>query len=293
MATAGEWIEGARLRTLPLSASSVVLGTALAVRAGAFDPVLAALCLVVGLAVQVGTNFANDYSDGVRGTDADRVGPQRLVGSGAAPPQAVKTAAFAAFGVSCLAGLVIVVLVQQWWLLAVGAACVAAAWFYTGGPHPYGYAGWGEVFVFVFFGLVATCGTAYVQKGALTWVDAVAGAAMGFGACAVLVVNNLRDIPTDEVSGKRTLAVRLGDGRTRLLFGLCCYASFLAVLLVAFALTKWALIGAAMGVPLYLARSIVAGGGTGMDLVRALKLVSVSQLVGAIGVLAGSSVAVA
>ncbi len=182
-----------------------------------------ALCaLVVAVALQVGTNYANDYSDGVRGTDVARVGPLRLVASGLRSPSQVKRAAMISFGVAGVAGLVIAAY-AGWWLIAVGAACVAAGWFYTGGPRPYGYAGFGELFVFVFFGLVATAGTAYIQLGRLTAVAGLAGAASGLFAVALLVVNNLRDVEGDAVSGKLTLAVRVGASATRRVY-VCCMA---------------------------------------------------------------------
>src|SRR4051795_4085348 len=217
MASPGEWFAGARPRTLPAAVSPVLAGTAVA---GYVDSAVwwkAALAMVVSLALQVGVNYANDYSDGIRGTDADRVGPMRLVGSGTATPRAVKAAAFAAFGVAAVAGLVLAA-TTAWWLVAVGAVCVVAAWFYTGGDTPYGYLGLGEVMVFVFFGLVAVIGTTYVQTE--TWDVAALYAAIGIGAlaCAILVANNLRDIPTDRLAGKLTLAVRLGDDRTRGLY---------------------------------------------------------------------------
>jgi 1,4-dihydroxy-2-naphthoate octaprenyltransferase len=177
----------------------------------------AACALAVALAMQVGTNYANDYSDGVRGADDGRVGPVRLVAARLAAPASVKRAAIASFAVAVTVGLVLAAAVS-WWLVPVGAACVAAGWLYTGGPRPYGYAGLGEVFVFVFFGLVATAGTAYVQEERLTIAMVLAGVPVGLLATALLVVNNLRDIPTDAVAGKRTLAVRLGDRATRLLY---------------------------------------------------------------------------
>ena len=216
------WVLGARPRTLPASAVPVIIGTAVA-RAGGQVIWWRALCaLVVAVALQVGTNYANDYSDGVRGTDVARVGPLRLVASGLRSPSQVKRAAMISFGVAGVAGLVIAAY-AGWWLIAVGAACVAAGWFYTGGPRPYGYAGFGELFVFVFFGLVATAGTAYIQLGRLTAVAGLAGAASGLFAVALLVVNNLRDVEGDAVSGKLTLAVRVGASATRRVY-VCCMA---------------------------------------------------------------------
>ncbi len=223
MATPAQWIAGARPRTLPAAVAPVAAGTGVAVDADGFVAWKALLALVVALALQVGVNYANDYSDGVRGTDDDRVGPLRLTGSRAATPGAVRAAAFAAFGAAAVAGLVLV-LTTAWWLVLVGAASIAAGWFYTGGSRPYGYSGLGEVMVFVFFGLVAVVGTAYVQVGTLAHgllLPALeAAVAVGAVACAILVVNNLRDIPTDRGAGKLTLAVRLGDDRTRGLFAL-------------------------------------------------------------------------
>jgi 1,4-dihydroxy-2-naphthoate octaprenyltransferase len=192
----------------------VVVGTAAADRFVAWR---FAAALVVALALQVGTNYANDYSDGVRGTDDRRVGPVRLVAAGLASPAAVRRAALVAFGVAAAAGLVLAA-AAGWWLLAVGAASIAAGWLYTGGPRPYGYAGLGELFVFVFFGLVATVGSGYVQDERVRWPMVAAAVPVGMLATALLVVNNLRDIPTDSAAGKRTLAVRLGDRRTRLLY---------------------------------------------------------------------------
>lgn len=198
------------MRTLPLAIAPVLLGSAAASITDSFSPLLAALCLVIALSLQIGVNFANDYSDGVRGTDAHRVGPPRLTGSGSASPARVRAVAFAFFGLAGLSGLVVTVLTQIWWLPAVGVVAILAAWFYTGGKRPYGYAGFGELFVFVFFGLVATVGTTYVQSQTLTLEALAAGIGSGLLACAVLMVNNIRDIETDRVAGKKTLAVRLG-----------------------------------------------------------------------------------
>ena len=211
----------------------MVVGVACAVGAGrAITLWRGGLALLVSLALQVGTNYANDYADGVRGTDASRVGPTRLVAAGLASASAVKRAALAAFAVAAGAGLVLAA-VTSWWLIAVGAACIAAAWFYTGGPKPYGYLGLGEVFVFVFFGLVATAGTTFVLIEALTALALAAAVPVGLLATALLVVNNLRDIPTDREAGKRTLAVRLGDGRTRVFYVALLVASFVVASVVA------------------------------------------------------------
>ncbi len=220
------WVAGARPRTLPASIAPVAVGAA-AARPIETSWGRLALCAVVALALQVGTNYANDVTDGVRGTDARRVGPLRLVGSGLASPRAVRSAALGAFLVAGLAGLWLASL-TTWWLLAIGAAAMAAGWGYTGGPRPYGYAGLGEPFVFVFFGLVATAGTTYCLSGHVTALSIVAGAAMGAFACTLLNANNLRDLAGDALTGKRTLAVRLGrTGAGRL---------YVALLVGAFAL---------------------------------------------------------
>jgi 1,4-dihydroxy-2-naphthoate octaprenyltransferase len=212
----------------------VLVGTACA--AGEVDIIAwrAAAAMVVALALQVGTNYANDYSDGVRGTDSDerRVGPVRLVGQGLKSPGAVKRAALLAFAVAGVAGLTLAVAVG-WELLAVGVASIAAGWFYTGGRHPYGYYGFGELFVFVFFGVVATTGSAYVQQEELTGLPIVASVPVGLLATALLIVNNLRDIPGDTASGKRTLAVRIGDRRTRALYVGALVLAFVCVPVVA------------------------------------------------------------
>ena len=219
------WLAGARPRTLPASAVPVVVGTAAAGAAGSVIWWRAAVAMVVAVALQVGTNYANDYSDGLRGTDTVRVGPVRLVASGLASPQAVRRAAVAAFAVAAGGGLALAA-VAGWWLILVGAACIAAGWLYTGGPRPYGYAGLGELFVFVFFGLVATVGTAYVQVGRVTGLAVGAAVPVGLLAVALLVVNNLRDIPGDTASGKRTLAVRIGAPATRKLYAAAVLVPF-------------------------------------------------------------------
>lgn len=215
MATPAQWIEGARLRTLPLAIAPIIAGSAAAFEMSEFKPFRSVLAFLVAFFLQVGVNYANDYSDGIKGTDEVRVGPLRLVGSGAAKPAHVKMAAFVCFGLAMLAGLWLVALANQWWFLAIGASAVFAAWGYTGGKHPYGYLGLGDAFVFIYFGLVATLGTLYTQTAALSlsgWVFAIT---LGLFSCALLMANNVRDIPTDRESGKLTMAVRLGDKWSR------------------------------------------------------------------------------
>lgn len=204
------WIEGARLRTLPLAVAPVAVGSGAAASIQMFKPALAWLALAVALFLQIGVNYANDYSDGIRGTDNKRVGPLRLTGSKSVKPQAVKIAAFIFFGLAALAGLTIVLLTGIWWLLAIGVVAIVAAWFYTGGKSPYGYAALGEVSVFIFFGMVATVGTAYIQIGDWDTNSILGGVAMGAISSAVLMVNNIRDVDLDRHVGKRTLAVRVG-----------------------------------------------------------------------------------
>ena len=269
MTTTAQWVAGARPRTLPAALAPVFAGTGAAAALDSAIAWRAVLAGVVALALQVGVNYANDYSDGVRGTDDVRVGPFRLVGSRAARPEAVKAAAFAAFAVACLAGLALVVATGAWWLVVVGALCVAAAWGYTGTSRPYGYRGLGEVAVFVFFGVVAVVGTAYVQTGRLNGLALVTSLPVGALACALLVANNLRDIPTDRVSGKTTLAVRLGDTRTRTL-----YAALLAVAAagpLALAPSRpGALLALLGGVLAVTPLSTVLGGADGRDLIPAI-----------------------
>ncbi len=289
--TAGQWLAGARPRTLPAAVSPVLAGSGLAFFAGGFRPVAALLALLVSVALQVGVNYANDYSDGIRGTDAARVGPLRLVGSGVASPPAVRRAAFASFAVASVAGLLLVILTGHWWLLAVGVACVLAAWFYTGGRHPYGYRGLGEVFVFVFFGLVAVAGTVYVQLGEITLATGLTGVAIGALACAILVANNLRDIAGDARVGKRTLATRLGENRTRGLYAMLAIVAAAMIVAVAVLTSVWALLGLAGLLLLLPALRTVLAGGQGPALVGVLKTTGLAELVTGAGMALGLALA--
>jgi 1,4-dihydroxy-2-naphthoate polyprenyltransferase len=291
-ATAAQWLQGARPRTLPAAVSPVLAGTGVAAYVDQAVWWKSALALLVSLALQVGVNYANDYSDGIRGTDADRVGPLRLVGSGVVSPGAVKAAAFTAFGVAMAAGLVLVA-TTSWWLLVVGALAVAAAWFYTGGSVPYGYRALGEVMVFVFFGLVAVLGTTYVQTRTLPLPSLAAAVGIGALACAILVANNLRDIPTDRAAGKRTLAVVLGDRRSRYLYALLVGVAALALVAVTLTTSRWALLGFVFVAPAVPATRLVLTGTTGRGLVPVLQRTGVAELLYAIGVFAGLLVAAA
>jgi 1,4-dihydroxy-2-naphthoate octaprenyltransferase len=284
--TSQQWVAGARPRTLPAAVAPVLAGTGVAAYDDGAVWWKALLALVVSLALQVGVNYANDYSDGVRGTDDERVGPMRLVGSGAATPAAVKRAAFLSFGVAALTGLVLAA-TTAWWLVAVGLVCIVAAWFYTGGSSPYGYLGLGEVMVFVFFGLVAVMGTVFVQTRTWPAEGWYAACAVGALACAILVANNLRDIPTDREVGKLTLAVRLGDDRTRGLFVLLVGVALVALVGVALATTWWALLGLVFLVPAGRAVRTVTGGATGPRLVRVLQLTGTAELLLSVGLFAG------
>ncbi len=234
MATAAQWVAGARPKTLPAAVAPVLVGSGVAAALDGFRLLPAPLALVVALALQVAVNYANDYSDGRRGTDAERVGPMRLVGSGAAPARHVLLAAGLAFGVAAVAGLALAAL-SSWWLVAVGAVCIAAAWTYTGGPLPYGYRALGEVFVFVFFGLVAVVGTTYAQTLAVEGLAVAASVPVGLQIVALLVVNNLRDIAGDAAVGKRTLAVLLGERATRGFFVVLLVGSLAVVLAIGLA----------------------------------------------------------
>ncbi len=277
MATTAEWIEGARPKTLPNAIAPVLVGTGAAASIDGFVWWKALLALLVSVALILGVNFANDYSDGIRGTDDERVGPLRLTGSGLASPSSVKYAAASFLGVAAVTGLALS-LASAWWLILIGAVCIVGAWFYTGGKNPYGYLGFGEIAVFVFFGLVAVLGTQFVQAGRVEWAGLVGAIAVGCFSSAVLVTNNLRDIATDSETGKITLAVRLGDARTRL--------AFLALLVLPFVMTlalvvrtPWALFGV-LALPLAArAYAPVRSGGLGMALIPALRDTGLAMLV--------------
>jgi 1,4-dihydroxy-2-naphthoate octaprenyltransferase len=279
VATTSEWLEGARPRTLPAAIAPVAVGAGLAAYVGSFMLGRALLALVVALALQVGVNFANDYSDGIKGTDASRVGPVRLVGQGLAPAAQVKRAAFACFALAAISGLVLVVLTAQWWLLLVGAASIAAAWLYTGGPRPYGYAGLGEVFVFVFFGVVPVVGTAYVQTLTITAVDVIASVGVGLLACAILVTNNLRDIRGDVGAGKITLAVRLGDVATRRLYAAIVIVALIVPLVLAVLTSPWVALASLTAALAISPLRVVLGGALGPALIPALKQTGILLLV--------------
>lgn len=282
MASFAQWIEGARPRTLPNAVAPVIAGTGAAAWLGAAVWWRTLLALAVAVALIVGVNFANDYSDGIRGTDDQRSGPVRLVGARLAAPQSVLAAAVISLTVGAAAGLVLAVFSAPW-LIAVGAVCIAGAWLYTGGARPYGYAGLGEVAVFVFFGLIAVSGTQYTQALRVDWVGLTLAVATGALSSAVLVANNLRDIPTDTRSGKTTLAVRLGDARTRVLYqGLLALAGVLTVVLTA--ATPWCA-GGLVAAPLAVraARPVRAGRG-GAELIPVLRDTGLALLVWSIAV---------
>ncbi len=243
MTTPKLWYEGARPKTLGVAVSSVLVGTAAGSLDGPTNWLRAAGALVVAVSLQVGVNYANDYSDGVRGTDRERRGPVRLTASGLATPQAVRNAAAIAFGVAAVAGLVLSLVVNPW-LLLIGAAALAAAVTYTGGPKPYGYAGLGELMVLVFFGFVGTVGSAYVQHETLPAAAWFGALVTGLPACAILLANNIRDVRTDALTGKRTLAVRIGANRARTLYVICLAGALVAVVLCAF-VVPWVLLALA------------------------------------------------
>jgi 1,4-dihydroxy-2-naphthoate octaprenyltransferase len=282
MATFAQWVEGARPRTLPNAVAPVIAGTGAAAWLHGAVWWKALLALAVAVALIIGVNFANDYSDGDRGTDDDRAGPLRLVGSRLATPRAVLSAALLSLGVGAVAGLVLAVFSAPW-LIAVGAVCIAGAWLYTGGSKPYGYAGLGEVAVFVFFGLVAVLGTQYTQALRVDWVGLVLAVAIGSLSSAVLVANNLRDIPTDAQSQKITLAVRLGDARTRVLYQ--CLVALTGVLtLVLMLATSWCAVGLVAAPLAVRAAMPVRRGSGGRDLIPVLRDTGLTMLVWAVAV---------
>lgn len=282
VASFAQWVEGARPRTLPNAVSPVLAGTGAAAWLDGAVWWKALLALVVAVALIVGVNYANDYSDGIRGTDDVRAGPLRLVGSKVATPRAVLTAAIGSLAVGAAAGLALAV-VSAPWLIAVGAVCIAGAWLYTGGSKPYGYLGFGEIAVFVFFGLVAVLGTQYTQAQRVDWVGLALAVAMGALSSAVLVANNLRDIPTDREVGKITLAVRLGDHRTRVLYQVLVGTAFVVTVLLALA-TPWCLVGL-VALPLALrAARPVRGGQGGRELIPVLRDTGLTMLVWAVAV---------
>jgi 1,4-dihydroxy-2-naphthoate octaprenyltransferase len=277
VASFAQWVEGARPRTLPNAVAPVVAGTGAAAWLDQAVWWKALLALVVSLALIVGVNYANDYSDGIRGTDDVRAGPLRLVGSRVASPRAVLTAAVVSLAVGAVAGLALAI-VSQPWLIAVGVACIAGAWLYTGGSKPYGYLGFGEIAVFVFFGLVAVLGTQYTQALQIDWVGAALAVATGALSSAVLVANNLRDIPTDSQSGKITLAVRLGDARTRVLYQVLVGLAFVLTLALMLA-TPWSAVGLIASPLAVRAAGPVRGGLGGKDLIPVLRDTGLTMLV--------------
>lgn len=289
VASFAQWVSGARPRTLPNAIAPVIAGTGAAAWLGSAVWWKALLALAVSLALIIGVNYANDYSDGIRGTDDVRSGPMRLVGSRAASPRAVLTAAIASLAIGASAGLALAI-VSQPWLIAVGAVCIAGAWLYTGGSKPYGYRGLGEVAVFVFFGLVAVLGTQYTQAMRVDWVGLALAVGIGSLSSAVLVANNLRDIPTDTESGKITLAVRLGDARTRLLFQALVAVTFVLTLVLMLA-TPWAAAGF-LALPLAVrAAAPVRGRLGGAALIPVLQFTGLTMLVWSIAVAAALTLA--
>jgi len=289
-ATPADWIAGARLRTLTLSIAPVVLGTATAHSLGdqQWHWLRALACLALALFLQIAVNYANDYSDGIRGTDAHRVGPSRLTGSGAAKPRTVLAVSLVFFGLAALVGIALVIVTQQWWLLAVGAACILAGWFYTGGKRPYGYYGLGELFVFVFFGLVATVGTTFIQAGEVNTDSWLCGIAVGLLACAVLMINNLRDREQDKIAGKRTISVLIGDRASRVTFVLLLLLPFVIVALFSlFYPAAWLALFALLA--LLPAALIALTGKTAKEFILALQLTSLGSLV--FGLALGAAIA--
>lgn len=279
-ATPRDWWQAARPHTWPNAFAPVIVGSAAAAYAGGFSWWRALLALVVAWALIVGVNYANDYSDGIRGTDEDRTGPTRLTGGRLARPAHVKRAAFLAFGVAAVAGVALS-LASAWWLILVGAVAIAGAWFYTGGKNPYGYRGLGEVAVFVFFGLVAVLGTEFTQAGAVSWIGLACAVAVGSISASVNLANNLRDIPSDTASGKITLAVRLGDRNTRYVYTALACLPFVMSLIMAAELLPLML--AVLALPLALSGILVAlRGAAGPALIPLIKSTGQAMLLWAV-----------
>lgn len=282
------WVSGARLRTLPLAMAPVAAGAGIAYMLRGFSLPLTLLALAVAIFLQIGVNYSNDYSDGIRGTDEHRVGPARLTASGLVNPKKVFALAMIFFGLAAVSGLAAVLISGRWWFLALGVIAIVAAWFYTGGKKPYGYAGLGEVVVFIFFGLVATVGTVWLQTDVRSQEPWIAGTAVGLFAVAVLVINNVRDIATDTLAGKRTLAVRMGDRPSRILFVVCVLLPFvvpaLYVLVYPGMVLVWLVLF--MAIP---AAIIALTAKTPRELILVLQLTSFAGL--AYGVLLGAAFA--
>lgn len=289
------WVTGARPRTLPAAAAPVLAGVAAGLGSGTGTPLwrlllVPTLCAVVALALQVGVNYANDYSDGIRGTDDVRVGPTRLTASGLARPETVRNAALISFAVAAVTGVVVVMISGAWWLLGVGAAAILAAWYYTGGRRPYGYLGLGELMVFIFFGLVATIGTTFVTFDTVPAATWAAATGVGALASALLVINNLRDITSDTEVGKRTLATRIGDRATRWFFVALLLVGFVSTLVFASLTTPWALLGLVGFVLVLTPVARLLAGAVGRDLIDMLQATSLTELALACGLLIGVAV---
>jgi 1,4-dihydroxy-2-naphthoate polyprenyltransferase len=280
------WIKGARLRTLPLALAPVLVGAGTAELAGKFNLGLVLLALAVALLLQIGVNYSNDYSDGIRGTDDNRVGPARLTGGGFVEPKRVRNAAFLSFALAGFFGLVITVLTAQWWFVIVGAVCILAAWFYTGGKKPYGYAGLGEVIVFIFFGFVATVGTDYIQTLEVNILSILGGAAIGSFATAVLLINNIRDIETDRLSGKKTLSTRIGKNISLGLFFVLTWAPFSLIAPIWFLAPAVFLVNLLL-LPVLIINIMAVSATKPKDQILVLQLTTLTTLLFAVGVCYG------
>ena len=280
------WIKGARLRTLPLALAPVLVGAGTAELAGKFNLGLVLLALAVALLLQIGVNYSNDYSDGIRGTDDNRVGPARLTGGGFVEPKRVRNAAFLSFALAGVFGLVITVLTAQWWFVIVGAVCILAAWFYTGGKKPYGYAGLGEVIVFIFFGFVATVGTDYIQTLEVNILSILGGAAIGSFATAVLLINNIRDIETDRLSGKKTLSTRIGKNISLGLFFVLTWAPFSLIAPIWFLAPAVFLVNLLL-LPVLIINIMAVSATKPKDQILVLQLTTLTTLLFAVGVCYG------